>query len=160
MSAKNGKQPQNTPPARGPDGKWQKGVSPNPGGRPKNKVSITYWLEQFAGMTGAEAAEACAVYSAQFKKVKGPLPLGAIIAARAILELMNEPGAALFGQVLDRIDGKVAQKIEVDSEIAQEMRAMTPEQRSAFVEWLNRGGLQADAVAWLASAGVSAEVAE
>lgn len=126
--------PDNTQITRDENGRWRKGgPSPNPGGRPKQKASIAYWLNEFARMTGAEAAAACAVYAAEFKKSKGPLPLAAIIAARALLELMNEPSPALFGQVLDRIDGKVTQPVDVaiwQAEIVTLLRAgqVTPQQ--------------------------------
>ena len=64
-------------------------------------------------MTGVEVAEACTVYAKEFRKAGKSLPLFAVIAARALLTLMNESEARLMGHVLDRTEGKVAQPIDL-----------------------------------------------
>jgi len=133
----NRRTPENTSAARQPDGKWKDGQSGNPGGRPKKKASIAYWLNEFAQMTGAGAARACIVFAAEFKKAKGDLPLAAVIAARTLLQLMNDPDPRLLAQVLDRIDGKVSQPVTItyQQEIAELLRAgaVTPQQVRAEV---------------------------
>lgn len=85
--------------------------SPNPKGRPKNEASITYWLNKFQGMSSLEVAEACEVYAKEFRKFKGEMTTAGIIAARALLTLMNETEAKVFATVLDRTDGKLVTPI-------------------------------------------------
>lgn len=100
---------------RGPGRRFQKGVTLNPGGRPKNAVSITHWLREFGGMTTAQVADACKLYAAEFKKNdSGELPLAAVLAIRMWMALINEPSPGLFSELLDRIDGKVTQKTETE----------------------------------------------
>lgn len=109
------KAPQNSGKREMPRGKrFESGKSGNPGGRPKNQKSITYWLGLFGNMSGEEVAVACEVYAKEFKKAKGDVPLFAIIAARALLTLMNESEARLLGHVLDRTEGKVTQPLDVN----------------------------------------------
>jgi len=92
---------------------WRKGgASPNPGGRPKNEVSITHWLKTWGEMSSAEAAELCVTYAKELKQVKGDLPIAAIAALRVWMTVMSEPTPGLFAQLLDRIDGPVPTKLE------------------------------------------------
>jgi hypothetical protein len=99
----------------GPGKPFAKGNSGNHEGRPRNAVSITYWLKQFGAMTTDQVAEACKLYAAEFKKNDaGELPLAAVLALRMWMALINEPSPGLFSELLDRIDGKVTQKMETE----------------------------------------------
>lgn len=116
MSKQNGKKPrQNTSVARDERGRWLKGTpSPNPGGRHKNEVSLDYWLREFLVMPPDEIATYLQVYLDEFERMgKTDAPMVAIIVARALLTLANETEGRLFATILDRIDGKMPQGMEI-----------------------------------------------
>ena len=81
------------------------------GGRQPNEKSIAFWLQKFAGMTGVELAELCAIYARELRRAGDELPLAALVAIRVLMSLINDPDARLLGQALDRIDGKVVQPV-------------------------------------------------
>lgn len=103
------------PKRKAPRSAWKPGQSGNPGGRKRNTESISYWLSEFASMTGVQVAETLGMFSKEFKKAGDDMPLAAVIAARVILAVINEPDARLFGQLMDRLEGKVTQgKASID----------------------------------------------
>jgi hypothetical protein len=115
------------PAKKKPRGKpFQKGedVRRNAGGRIHGS-GIAKWMREFTEMTPAEAAEACAVYADRFKKMgEGGASLGAMIAACAILGLVDDPDPRLLSVVLDRVDGKVPVKVETEDWRAKAVRAI------------------------------------
>ena len=92
-----------------PEGKrFKPGQSGNPAGRPRNEVSITYWLKEFGAMTTSQVAEVCQLFAKELRAAdSGDLPLSAIVALRAWMSQINEPQPGMFGHLLDRIDGEV-----------------------------------------------------
>jgi hypothetical protein len=96
-----------------PSTAWKPGQSGNPGGRPRNEVSLTHWLREWGGMTSAQAAELCATYAKELRAAKsGEMPLAALAALRVWMTVISEPTPGLFGQLLDRMDGPVPTRLE------------------------------------------------
>lgn len=94
------------------------GAAANPNGRPKDQASITYWLKQFAGMSPVQVAEHCEVYAKELRKHPGELPIAGVIAARMLMQQMDEPQPGVLGQVLDRTDGPVENHVTVAGDAA------------------------------------------
>jgi len=101
------------PKRKAPPTAWQKGQSGNPGGRPKNEQSITYWLKEFGAMTPAQLAELCEDYAKELRKIKGNMSMFAHIAVRTLMGQINEPSPGLLAQLLDRTEGKVKDQLEL-----------------------------------------------
>ena len=99
-----------------PEGKrFQKGKSGNPGGKPKNAVSVTHWLREWGSMTTAQAAELCTLYAKELRlHNSGDIPLAGVAALRVWMSIIDEPSPGLIAHILDRIDGPVKQKIEME----------------------------------------------
>lgn len=93
---------------------FQPGQSGNPAGRPPNENSITYWLREFSGMTGKQAAKLCKLWAKELEKGGDDLPMAGLVALKTVMSLINEPTPGLLGHALDRIDGSVEQKVKTD----------------------------------------------
>lgn len=104
------------PKRKAPPTAWKPGQSGNPGGRPKNQQSITYWLNEFGNMMPAQLAELCETYAKDLRKVKGEMSMFAHIAVRTLMAQINEPTPGLLAQILDRTEGKVQDKLQVSGD--------------------------------------------
>lgn len=82
-------------------GRWPPGVSGNPGGSPEKKVKLTSLLRRIL----AERANP--------KDPNDPTTKGDLLMQAAVMHA-REGNAAFFKELLDRIDGKQAERIEAD----------------------------------------------
>jgi hypothetical protein len=101
---------------KAPASAWKPGHSGNPGGRPKNEQSISYWLSEYGSKTPSELADLCTQYASDLKKVKGDMPMFAHIAIRALMAQINEPSPGMFAILLDRTEGKVQEKLQLSGD--------------------------------------------
>lgn len=109
------KPPENSAKAARPVGRpFKKGQSGNPGGRPKITNSVTYWLREFGNMTPKALADVCSLYSAELKKGGDKTTMFGLIAARLLMSQVNQPDSRLLDVLLDRTEGKVTDKLEVN----------------------------------------------
>jgi len=79
-------------------GRWQKGESGNPSGRPKSDISLTKELRKQLG---------------EVDPGTGKLNVEVIVAAMVRRGKRGEPNA--LQMIADRIDGKVAQQLNVEA---------------------------------------------
>lgn len=96
---------------------WKPGESGNPGGRPKNEISLTHWVKEIGAMTSEGAANLCEQYARDFRQVKtGDVPLIGVVAIRIYQTIINDAPPGLTGQLWDRIDGTVETKVNTTGE--------------------------------------------
>jgi hypothetical protein len=85
---------------------FKPGQSGNPSGRPKNEVSLTYWLKEWGAMTTGQAADHCQLFAKELRQNNsGDLPIAAMGALRIWMSVLSEPASGLVGHLLERIDG-------------------------------------------------------
>lgn len=89
------------------DGRFVKGRSGNPAGRPVRDESITHWLREFAAMTPEAVAGQLRAWAVELDAGGAACTLAELVAIRLLLAAVNDPDGAACGRVLDRIDGKV-----------------------------------------------------
>lgn len=93
---------------------FKKGESGNPGGRPKGGTSFAAVLREFLEMDGPQVAAVAGKFAQEFKALQPGLELRQMIALKWIMSIMNEPTPGLLQQLVDRTDGPVPTKIDVN----------------------------------------------
>ncbi len=117
----------NTKKRKAPPKAWKPGQSGNPKGRPRDGESWAATLTWALNLTGEQAAEIAPSYmSKEFKKL-GKRQLREVISLRVAFQLLMEPGAALVSAVMDRIDGKPRQPVDLTWRDAAKEAGLDPE---------------------------------
>ena len=97
---------------------WPKGVSGNPGGRPKLARAPSVALAELNDATGANVDEAVENYKTA-RKAAGGITMAdhkAIALTRAAADVEHRAQVAAFEASTDRLEGKVPQAMNVKSE--------------------------------------------
>lgn len=92
---------------------WKPGKSGNPKGPPKHGESWASVLTWASNLTGEEAAKIGPPEMAKFFRPLKGLELKRAIVLRVFAALLFEPSPSLFNAVMDRIEGKVSQPVDV-----------------------------------------------
>ena len=93
---------------------WKPGQSGNPNGRPRDGESWASVLTWASNLTGEEAAKIVPQELARFFRPLKGLQLKQAIVLRIMAALLFDPSSALFNAVLDRIEGKVPQPVDMN----------------------------------------------
>lgn len=94
-------------------GQWKKGQSGNPAGAPKRGQSWKELIAEIGDMTGQEVAASANFLPAQFKDMPPNVTLKELVVLRVFASLINEPTPGLLTALMERVEGKVAQAVEV-----------------------------------------------
>ena len=99
---------------------WKPGESGNPAGRPKNGTSGSEIFKEVGEQYPEEVTELFGTHSSLGKKyakyTKG-VQMKYQVAYRVVTELMSEPTPGLLKEILDRIEGKVKDRLEVEGNL-------------------------------------------
>lgn len=88
------------------------------GGRTKRDYWITAYLVEFGQLSPSQLAERMELLAKQARKLpKVDMPIFAIIAGRTLLALADDPEAKLLSVVLDRVEGKVVEQLDVEGDM-------------------------------------------
>jgi hypothetical protein len=93
-------------------------------------------------MTPKEAAEYCRAVAGKISTIGDQVTLKEAVVLRVYAALLFDPDARLLGLVMDRDEGKVAQKIELSwREKLQEIGIDPDDAVRQVQEWLAAGGI-------------------
>jgi hypothetical protein len=102
----------NTRTRKPPKTAWAPGQSGNPAGAPKRGES---WAELFniiGNLTGDEAAErAVKAWTGKLRALPKGVTLKELVVLKAYATLLDEGNARLLKEVMDRAEGKIADKV-------------------------------------------------
>lgn len=105
------------PKRKAPKTAWKKGMpSPNPAGRPKTGQSWGEIAKEIGDQYPEEVVELFGVNTVMgkaFSTFPRGVQLKYSVFYRVIIALMNEPTPGLLKELLDRIEGKVSQPLDV-----------------------------------------------
>jgi hypothetical protein len=101
-----------------PRGKpWPKGKSGNPAGRPKDGESWAHIIAEVSNMTTDDILPIVGSNTTLGKTLQGlprEVQLKFLVVVRVMLSLLTDPNTGLLSTVLDRAEGKVTERIQVD----------------------------------------------
>ena len=101
------------PKRRAPSTAWKKGQSGNPAGRPATGESWAELIKKIGDMSPKQAAEHCKAIAGQLAPIGDAVTLKEAVVMRVYAALLFEPQAGLLNSVMERAEGKVADKVEV-----------------------------------------------
>ena len=108
----------NSKPAAKPRGRpFPKGTSGNPKGAPKRGESWAEIIKRIGDMTPVEAADNAVALAAQLRKYGNALTLKETVVTRVYAALLFEPQVGLLNAFMDRAEGKVADRLQVDGNL-------------------------------------------
>ncbi len=93
-------------------GRWKPGESGNPKGAPKRGESWAETIKAISDMTPAQAAEWCNQVAGKLKSIGDDVSLKQAVTLRVFAALMFDPQPGLFNAVMERTEGKVADRVE------------------------------------------------
>ena len=99
---------------------WKPGESGNPTGRPKNGASWSEIFKEVGEQYPEEITELFGTNSPlgrKYVKFSKGVQMKYQVAYRVVAALMDEPSPGLLKETLDRIEGKVKERIEVDGSL-------------------------------------------
>lgn len=102
-----------------PQGKrWQKGQSGNPKGRPKDGESWAAIIKAVGEMYPADIIAFVGENNdlgIALKKMPTNVQMKYLVTARVFAQLMFEPTSTLWKELMERVDGKVKEQIDITS---------------------------------------------
>lgn len=107
----------NKPKRKAPSTAWKPGQSGNPAGRPKDGQS---WREVIADVSNMTIDDVLVMVGRdnelgqQLAKMPKKLQMKYMVTARVFAALMFEPTAGLWNGLMDRMEGKVAERVQID----------------------------------------------
>lgn len=101
---------------------WKPGQSGNPRGAPKRGESWQEIYKKVGDMTPKEAADYCTAVAGQLSKIGTQVTLKEAVVLRVYAALLFEPDARLLNVVMDRDEGKVADKHQIQIDWREQAR--------------------------------------
>lgn len=105
----------NKPKNKGGNPAWVKGKSGNPKGRPKDGESWAAVIKEVQNMTPEQIAQLVGSNNQlgkSFLQLPHKVQMKYLVTARIMAQLMFEPNSSLWNSLMERVEGKVPQKIE------------------------------------------------
>lgn len=105
-------------PERNEKGQFEKGVSGNPGGRPKNDRTWANIIREVGDMYPEDIAMLVGEnhpLGQVMKALPQTIQMKYLITARVFAALMEEPRASLWNGLMDRAEGKVAERVNMNT---------------------------------------------
>jgi len=107
---------------------WQKGKSGNPKGAPKRGESWAEIIKRIGEMTPGEAAARSLSLAKQLLEIGDGVTLKEAVILRVYGALIFEPQPGLLNAFMERTEGKVAQRVELDWKTEVSKRGVNPDE--------------------------------
>src|SRR5690348_13759826 len=94
---------------------WKKGdPSPNPAGAPKRGESWAELIKQYGDLTPSEASALSLELAKKLLAIGDGMTLKQAVVLRVYADLLHAPTPGLLNALMERADGKVADKLQID----------------------------------------------